>query len=78
VQGVGFRVFVLHAARDLGLVGHVANRADGSVEVYAEGTPDALEQLLEELATGPPGSRVAGVESRFAEAERGVARFEIR
>jgi len=37
VQGVGFRMATQKQARTLGLVGWVANRMDGSVEVVAEG-----------------------------------------
>ena len=37
VQGVGFRWFVKEVARGLDLAGWVKNRADGGVEVVAEG-----------------------------------------
>jgi acylphosphatase len=37
VQGVAFRASAVTAARALGLAGWVTNRADGSVEVVAEG-----------------------------------------
>ena len=37
VQGVGFRAHAQDRATALGLAGHVANRWDGAVEVYAEG-----------------------------------------
>ena len=38
VQGVGFRWFVKSAADEVGLVGYVKNKIDGSVETVAEGT----------------------------------------
>src|SRR5439155_20058522 len=45
VQGVGFRYFVVREAMELGLVGWVANAADGSVVLVAEGPPAALDAL---------------------------------
>ena len=62
VQGVGFRWFVWREAEDLGLRGRARNLADGSVEVLAEGTEDALAQLARALARGPRGARVDDVE----------------
>jgi acylphosphatase len=61
VQGVGFRWFVLGAARELGVAGWVRNRSDGGVEVAAEGAADALSRLRHALASGPPGARVDDV-----------------
>ncbi len=60
VHGVGFRHFVSTEARALGLTGWVANRADGSVEVVAEGPSAALDELEGKLGTGPPSSSVRG------------------
>src|SRR5919106_39253 len=53
VQGVGFRVYVIRRARQLGLTGWVANRPDGSVEVVAEGPAPELEELEALLRRGP-------------------------
>ena len=69
VQGVGFRYFVERAATDLGLTGYVKNRADGSVEVHAAGTPDKLDKLRDLLADGPRWSRVERVDESEAESE---------
>jgi acylphosphatase len=77
VQGVGFRWFVCRQARALGLTGWVANLADGSVELGAEGDRRALQRLLEVLAEGPDGSHVHAVEHVFAEGTLGRARFVI-
>ena len=46
VQGVGFRRFVERTGSGLGLDGWVMNRADGSVELDAEGPPDAIDALI--------------------------------
>lgn len=78
VQGVGFRWFVLDAARRLELGGWVANEADGSVRCVAQGPRAALDALLRELATGPLGARVERVVPRWGQAGGTLGRFEIR
>jgi acylphosphatase len=78
VQGVGFRYFVLHEARALGLTGFARNLADGSVEVYAEGARAALEDLRELLERGPGAARVKRVDVRFGAAQGEAADFRIR
>lgn len=70
VQGVGFRFFVVRAARDAGLLGWVRNLADGRVEVWAEGAPAALETLERFVRRGPPRAHVTGV-TRTEEQARG-------
>ena len=62
VQGVGFRWFVLRQAQRRGLRGFVRNLRDGSVEVIASGTPQALEELARVLAQGPAQAHVERVE----------------
>jgi acylphosphatase len=62
VQGVGFRWFVAREAQRLGLRGFVRNLKDGSVEVIAAGTPEAVAALERALGAGPRLARVARVE----------------
>ena len=62
VQGVGFRWFVRETARRLDLAGWVLNRADGSVEVAAEGSAAQIAALRSAVREGPPGARVDAVE----------------
>jgi acylphosphatase len=68
VQGVGFRYFVERVAGQLGLHGYVKNRADGTVEVYASGTIEQLEELKRRLWIGPSLARVDNVEEHESEA----------
>lgn len=78
VQGVGYRWFVLDAARRRDLRGWVANAADGSVRCVAEGPRPALEGLLRELAAGPLSARVERVVPRWGPAGGTLGPFEIR
>jgi acylphosphatase len=78
VQGVGYRVFVLRKARDLGLVGWVANEPDGSVRCLAEGPRSALEALLSALREGPRGAGVRGVHETWASPTGTFSRFDVR
>jgi acylphosphatase len=78
VQGVGFRAFVLRRAMGLGLAGWVRNRADGSVELIAEGSRAALESLLADVSRGPSGAMVERVESSWEEATSEYRMFGLR
>ena len=62
VQGVGFRWWTKNEARHLHLTGSVRNLRDGSVEVLARGTPEALAALRQRLEAGPPGASVTSIE----------------
>ncbi|KAB6789710.1 acylphosphatase [Bifidobacterium longum] len=61
VQGVGFRYFTVTQARRLGVQGWVRNCRDGSVELEAQGSSDAVQALVEQLAIGPRWSEVSHV-----------------
>ena len=77
VQGVGFRVWALREGMHLGLDGFVANEADGSVRVVAEGPRDVLERLVERLEEGPPAALVERVGSRWEPARGLTGGFRI-
>ena len=62
VQGVAFRANCQRAAVRLGVCGWVRNRADGSVELAAEGRRPAVDRLVEWCRQGPPAARVRDVE----------------
>jgi acylphosphatase len=63
VQGVTYRQNCRQTARALGLYGWVRNLADGRVEVWAQGEPDACDRLVDWLWAGPPSASVTGVEA---------------
>lgn len=58
VQGVGFRYHTQQTAQGLELTGYVRNLADGTVEIMAAGSAEALDALLAWANQGPAGARV--------------------
>jgi acylphosphatase len=61
VQGVFYRDSCRREAQRLGVSGWVRNRADGSVEVVAEGPRERVEDLLTWCRQGPPRASVTGL-----------------
>lgn len=49
VQGVGFRSTTRYYALNLGIKGSVRNLSDGRVEIYAQGSKESLEELIQRL-----------------------------
>jgi len=82
VQGVGFRWWTRSRALELGLSGTARNLGDGRVEVVAEGTRQACEQLLAWLAEEPSTKRrpglVAGVTHRWSAPSGALRGFRER
>ncbi len=77
VQGVGFRYFVYHAARELGLAGWVRNVRTGAVELEVEGSRGDVDHLLDAVKQGPTPAVVRDVHIEWITplGERG---FEVR
>jgi acylphosphatase len=63
VQGVGYRDAMRIEARRLGVTGWVRNRHDGSVEALVQGTPEAVDALMQWVHRGPPLAMVLRVEA---------------
>jgi acylphosphatase len=78
VQGVGYRYFAVRQGNALALRGYARNRADGSVEVVAEGRRPQLDRLLAELWRGPGAARVAEVEATWSDAAGAFGSFSVR
>ena len=78
VHGVGYRVFVLAAARAMHVRGWVANERDGGVRVVAEGDRSSLERLLAELHRGPVSALVEHITSAWMPATGEFEGFSIR
>lgn len=77
MQGVGYRAATLRRASELGLSGWVRNRSDGTVELEAEGSMQALGVLRLWCEKGPDEARVSGVSVREIPVT-GSDWFEIR
>ena len=77
VQGVTYRQWCRQEARRLHLDGWVRNRPDGTVEVWAQGTPTSVERLIDWLWQGPPFADVTGVESDLVPVDPNLQDFLI-
>lgn len=77
VQGVFFRASTREQAVQRGVTGYAQNQADGSVEVLASGSVEALDQLERWLRQGPPAARVETVVRQSAPAHD-LGGFDIR
>jgi acylphosphatase len=76
VQGVFFRDSCRRRAESLGLTGWVRNRDDATVEVHAEGSPEAVAALIEWCREGPRGAYVEHVDVSEQDPE-GLREFTI-
>jgi acylphosphatase len=77
VQGVFYRASTADEARSRNLSGWVRNREDGSVELEAEGTDEAVQDLIAWCRVGPPAARVETVTVESC-ACVGEGSFEVR
>jgi acylphosphatase len=64
VQGVYFRHSARNEAKRLKVRGLARNISDGSVEVIAQGSSEAVEALRQWLHRGPAAARVDSVSER--------------
>jgi acylphosphatase len=79
VQGVFFRQSARIEAQRLAIRGFARNLPDGSVEVLAHGTPEAVQALRQWLGRGPKFARVDGVREMAPEDDSPLpAEFETR
>jgi acylphosphatase len=77
VQGVGYRFFAQRAAARHQVYGYVRNCPDGKVEVFAEGSPNDVEEFKKDLVTGPQWSRVDNFEEISVEPTGLYSNFRI-
>lgn len=75
VQGVFYRGWAVKNADELGLVGWVRNRHDGSVEAVVQGDEDAIESFIARARNGPTSARVESVEVHEIAMDDQLAKF---
>lgn len=78
VHGVGFRYNTRRKARLANITGYARNLPEGSVEIEAQGTPEALEGLIHWAHHGPPDAKVDSVMQNEIHTIEGESEFEIR
>lgn len=78
VQGVGFRSFVQARALALGSVGWVRNRDEGTVEIWAEGSRDTLQRLIQQVQRGPRYGLVSHLDTNWHAPKDTFGGFNIR
>jgi acylphosphatase len=64
VQGVGFRAFVEHHAKQRNLDGWVRNRHDGTVEAVFAGPAHSVDGMIGVCRVGPISGRVDAIDQR--------------
>lgn len=68
VQGVFYRASACQRAGELGVVGWVRNRGDGTVEMVVEGDDEAVASMVAWAGEGPSHAVVEGIDVTDAEA----------
>jgi acylphosphatase len=77
VQGVYFRDTTRQTAREHGVDGWVRNLDDGRVEAVFEGSPEAVDALVDFCHDGSPAARVDDVTVEYCDPQ-GESGFEVR
>ena len=74
---MAFRYSTVRAAHSHSITGSVRNLSNGDVEVYAQGTPENIQQFEKYLHKGPPLARVAKVIGESFEKDLIYEGFEV-
>jgi acylphosphatase len=77
VQGVGFRYTVKSVASGFDVIGTVRNRADGAVELIAEGAKDELAAFRQAIRESGVDHFIRNEAVSWAEAKNEFRGFEI-
>ncbi|MBA3958101.1 MAG: acylphosphatase [Parachlamydiaceae bacterium] len=77
VQGVGFRATVCYQATKLDLTGTVSNLSNGSVELYAQGSKQQLETLLQNIRKNSGLGYIESITTDFYKPSQNYEHFSI-
>lgn len=77
VQGVGFRYRAKHAANGMGITGWAKNEYDGSVEMEAQGTEEAINRMLV-MINKSDYIVIASIESKQIPLKEDESAFDVR
>lgn len=77
VQGVGYRYFIQKKAESLNLTGWVRNRLDESVEFWAEGEKESLQNLIDAASQGPSQAYVMNMDFDWVAPTHQFSKFSI-
>jgi acylphosphatase len=77
VQGVGYRYFVMKAARRMELVGWVKNLPNGDVEIDVEGPRGLIESFIQELRVGNTWATVRNIEVEWVKYTGKYTGFDV-
>ena len=77
VQGVGYRYFVSHLARQMSLTGWVRNISGGRVEIEVEGQRGLIESMIADLRIGNSYARVSDIHVEWREFTGKYRAFDV-
>ncbi len=77
VQGVAYRHWTRARAQSLGLKGWVRNDVSGAVIAQIEGEKRLVNQIVDEMWSGPGAASVRDVQSRTVTTSASSKKFEI-
>lgn len=78
VQGVFFRAHAESKANELGVLGWVANEADGSVVVVAEGPKNKITDFVDWCYSGPSTAEIKKIDLEYTPYTGEFTDFSIR
>ncbi|MFD1018399.1 acylphosphatase [Thalassobacillus hwangdonensis] len=78
VQGVGFRSMTQQLAANHDIKGWVKNKADGTVEIEAEGSQEDLNRFIDKIKQGPsPYASVENIEMNTVNSSKDFDTFKV-